>query len=186
MLAIFLTSFSVALAYSLRRYIECISSVAIRNPNQPQMYFDYYRQLQILCQYYNLIQQDGLVIASILLLMTGVITSLFTLVSLGFEASGIELSLFCTVFQDGAIVLMVYTTVMGQVNSISIDKTLLVNKTLMSKVMVSRDRKWTRKNMLSLAPLKCRLGYVNYVDVLTPIVMLDFCINQTVSLLMLQ
>jgi len=52
-LASFLTSFSVALAYSLRRYIECVTNIAIGRPNRPQIYFSSERHKKSSSYYVN-------------------------------------------------------------------------------------------------------------------------------------
>ncbi|CAL8120938.1 unnamed protein product [Orchesella dallaii] len=61
----------------------------------------------------------------------------------------------------------------------------LRSKALDMKMRAS-ERAWMRRYVKSFCPIKCYLGQVNYIDELTPLNLLEFCINQTVSLLMIR
>jgi len=48
-----------------------------------------------------------------------------------------------------------------------------------------KTEKWFRKKIRSLPSIKIGMGSSNYFDKLTPLVLLDFCINQAVSLMLM-
>jgi len=74
---------------------------------------------------------------------------------------------------------------MGQVYPAS--QLLIVE--IKSQVMSEKngwDRKWISKYLTSLLPLRCNIGYANYVDMLTPFSILSFCIDHIVNLLIIK
>jgi len=184
--AMFLANFSLVQAYCLRRYVQYLTLLLQKRPSKSKEYLPIYRQLQILCRYYNLFQQNGLIFSNYFLTCIGLILSSFSLISNGFNLSLFELLLFATVSQDTILVLLIYGTTMGQLYSTSKKFCFNVKKQVLTKRMSMHDRKWADCYTNSFRPLKCYLGCVNFVDELTPLVMLNLCINQTVSLLMLR
>jgi len=175
-------------AYCLRRYVKYITHVlTVGEPKKTPKYLSLYRQDQDLCRYYNLIQQDGIVISNIVLIMAGLVLGLYTVLSLGSQISIPELSLFLTCAVDGFLFLMLYVTIMSQLYSSS--KQVVKGKAkerLLSNIMIiPQQRRWIERYMVSLQPLKAYIGYVNYVDGLTPLVMLSFCFHHTLDLLLI-
>jgi len=184
--ALFLTAFSGAQAYSLWRYIQCIDHMLIKSPKKATQYLPYYRKVQILCRYYNLIQQDGLVIGHVWFLVWGIIIGTYTLIDMGAKISNAELSLFIALVPEFTVILMCYTNSMARVYPASTRGKNVVRHALLTNDVGGKQRKWIEKYMKSLKPLKCYIGQVNFVEELTPLNFMDFCISQTVSLLMVK
>jgi len=184
--ALFLTAFSGAQAYSLSRYVQCVDNMVLKSPKKANLYLPYYRKVQILCRYYNLIQQDGLVIGAIWLLMWGLIVCAYALVAMGTEITSVELSLFIGVVPEFTVILICYANSMGRVYPASTRMKNSVKHKLLTSDVGGKQRKWIDRYLKSLKPLRCYIGQVNFVEELTPLNLLDFCISQTVSLLMLK
>jgi hypothetical protein len=59
----------------------------------------------------------------------------------------------------------------------------LLKKWRVSLSKTSQQSKLKRKTLLSCAPLRVKLGSSNYIEVCTPLVILDLCLDQVVTLL---
>jgi len=92
--AIFIAEFSFTQAYCLRRYVQQITLKIVENPSEANRVLPILRQLQILSRCYNLIQQDKLIISSLLMTMVSVIFSFYTMIALGSQMLGPEWMLF--------------------------------------------------------------------------------------------
>jgi len=182
--ALFLQNFSVALAYTLRRYVHYLSHLLAKETDYKSN-LRIYRQFQILGRYYNLFQQDGLCTASIFIAMMGFIISTYSLINFGSELSVPELLLFAVIVVDTFLALLFYTTVLGQVKTASATLIDQVKLRKVVKVGSQVDRKWIEKFVTSFWELKSCMGDGNYVEQGTPLVVLDFCISQVVNLLLM-
>ncbi|CAL8120934.1 unnamed protein product [Orchesella dallaii] len=130
--------------------------------------------------------QDGLVGANLFLVMSGLIVAAYTLISIGLQMTILQIAFFATCGQDGMVVTLYYTTVMGQMFASSKQVGECVRSKALSMKMRASEQAWMRRYVKSFRPIKCYLGHVNYIDELTPLNLLEFCINQTVSLLMIR
>jgi len=95
---IFVVDFSLVQVCCLGRYVDWTVGKIMVNPKKALSYFKYYRQIQILSRYYNLIQQEILVTTNLGLVMSGLILSVFALLSIGLQNISItELVFFATI-----------------------------------------------------------------------------------------
>jgi len=117
--------------------------------------------------------------------MVAVICNFYMIIALGSQMLGPELFLFPNIAFTSTVVLVVHTTVLSQLYVSSKLVTDVVKKQVLPKLLAKNERKWVEKHCLSCRPLKCYIGYVNYVDELAPLNFVNFCINQVVNLLML-
>jgi len=185
--AVFLMDFSFVQAYCYRRYVQYVTKLLVKKPNEAVNILPYYRQLEILSRYYNVIQQDGLIITNVFLMMLGLIISSYPIISLGLKMSLPQLMFFLTCAQDASVILFMYTTILGQLYRASLQVKECVNERMLLNGEISNvKKKWIGRYIKSFRPLKSYIGYVNYVEQLTPLVMQDTCINQIVSLLLLE
>ncbi|CAL8068823.1 unnamed protein product [Orchesella dallaii] len=185
-LALFLVNFTLVQSYCFYRYVQIVDQLVSDKPKQAQKHLPLYRQIQILNRYYNVIQKNGLIIAHEYTLIIAIIISVVTLLSLGSNVSLPEFIMHGLSGVDAAIVLVVCNTIMGQMYSASKQFCTKKKDHILSNQVGNVQRRWIQRYLKSCAVLKCNVGDVNFIEELTPLVMLDFCINQTVSLLLLQ
>jgi len=184
---IFVSAFSLAQAYCLRRYTHYVTCLVVNGPPKNIRHLIFYRQVQILSRYYNQLQQNKLITVVISGIIVPLILSYYAIISVGlYSISTAELLFFVTVAFDGPVCLTVYTTVMGQLYVESKRVGKKVNGRVLSSIKGRKQIKWVVRYVKSLWPVKCYIGYNNFVDELTPLNLLSFCANQIVSLLMLQ
>jgi len=185
--ATFLVHFSLLQVSCLRQYLDFTVQQIMANPKRALSYFRYYRQIQILSRYYNLIQQDILVNTNLGMIMSGIILSAYALLTIGIHnISFAELVMFATVVHDGVLLLLLYTTFMSKLFETSMGFVGKINYGVLSRmVLQTKKRKLVEKTMRSFKPMKSYLGYANYVDKSTPFVMFDFCFTQLVNLLLI-
>jgi len=96
---------------------ECIYKLT-KNPTKVNCIMKYYRQVQILSRFYNLFQQDLLIILNIGLVM-GLVVSFYTLIYLRSKISLSELALFFTAAQDATLFLLAYRSFLGRLYFVS-------------------------------------------------------------------
>jgi len=188
-LAISMMAFSFVQVYCLRRCVQHVLSPKVSKEESStfQGNLSIYRQIQVLSRYYNLAHQDGLVSANLFLVMVGFIIGLYTLIALGFQMTFPQMWFFAVCSQDGILVILLYTTVMGQLYIASNELIAgLKGNICTTSGMTSKEMQITKRCMNSLRPVKCYIGHVNFIDELSPLNFVDFCINQLVSLLMMQ
>ncbi|CAL8135913.1 unnamed protein product [Orchesella dallaii] len=185
-LTLFVVHLTLVQSYCFYRYVQLVDQLIVEKPKQALKHLPLYRQIQILNRYYNVIRNNGIIIAHEYLLIIAFIISVFMLISLGSNGTLPELILFGLCGFDGAIVLLVCNTLMGQIYSGSKQFRTKIKEHILSNQVLNKQRKWTQRYLKSCAVLKCNIGDVNFIEELTPLVMIDFCINQIVSLLLLQ
>jgi len=184
--AIFVGPFSITQAYCLRRYTHFITCLVGKRPEKCCQYLQYYRQVQVLSRYYNRLQQDKLITVVLFLMTLHIITGFYALIFIGIQSISIpELLLFVDVSLNAIVCMTVYTNIVGQlyVKSKHVGKKL--KGQVLSSIMERKQIRWVERYVKSLWPVKCYIGYNNFVDELTPLNLLSFCASQIVSLLML-
>ncbi|CAL8140234.1 unnamed protein product [Orchesella dallaii] len=184
--ALFFVHFTLVQSYCLYRYIQLVDKLIAAKPKEALKHLPLYRQIQILNHYYNINQKHDLLIAHEYIMVFGVIISFFALISLGTEAFLPQFMLHSLNGFDAAIVLLVCNSIMGQMYSASKQFCRKTKDQILSNHLSGVQRRWIQRYLKSCAVLKCNVGDVNFIEELTPLVMLDFCINQIVSLLLLQ
>ncbi|CAL8145479.1 unnamed protein product [Orchesella dallaii] len=144
-----------------------------------------YRELQILVRIYNGIQQDIVVVAVLHLVMVGFTVSNFALFRIGFGMRLPFLLMNAMTSFDTFIIIYFYYGCYGRVcqDSFNILSGLMRKPPPGPKGKL--DRKLLKHYVVSFSPLKIFLGAVNFLEKLSPIVILDFCLKQVVNLLLL-
>jgi hypothetical protein len=88
--------------------------------------------------------------------------------------------LFVLLAMDGLFADVIVFKLAGDVHQQSL-KLLGEWKTMLGKTQ--QQRKFIRKQLKSCNPLRIKLGSSNYIDICTPLVILDLCLDQIVTLL---
>ncbi|CAL8129001.1 unnamed protein product [Orchesella dallaii] len=145
-----------------------------------------YRELQLLNCFYNCIQQDVLIVA--MLLLSGAAYSIgnYALLALGRNISLPELLMFLVISLDCVLANFVYFGIMANVYTYSNEALGKVRETVVLSATPGKMRKWSRRCLLTMKPIKVSVGSVNYIDQLTPIIFFDFCVGQTINLLLME
>ncbi|CAL8098107.1 unnamed protein product [Orchesella dallaii] len=184
--ALFVINFSLVQAYCLRRYVQYITSCLIAKPEKGIVILPYFRQVQLLVRYYNNLQQDKLILMALFIGTASFCLSYFVIIALGVENISVpELLFFLVIANYATLFTNLYTKMMSRVYGASTECNLVIKQKVLPKVP-SRERKWVERYVKSFPLLKCYIGYNNYVDELTPLTLYSFCVDQTVSLLMVQ
>ncbi|CAL8128996.1 unnamed protein product [Orchesella dallaii] len=177
------TTMSFSQCYALKSYTKFFMRKLCNSSDRKTLLI--YRQLQLLNRYYNRIQQDVLVIAVLYITTAAFVIGNYALITLGRDAKVHELFLFVSTSADTFMTNIVYFGVLAKVYTNSEDAIGSVKEKLKG-MKEERRKKWARKYLRSLAPLKVAVGSVNYVDQLTPFHLFNFYIDQTVNLLLMQ
>jgi len=187
--AFYMTGISFVQAYSIFAYTKyfqkCLHVNLETNRHTFYKLFPVYRQLQLLNRYFNGLQQEAMIFVVLILIPMTVIFGVYTLVEMGSKISTPEFMFFFSSGFDGLVVIIVYFTVMSKVNSGAEDAKKFMRRNVTARISETKLRKWVRVYSKSLQPLRVCVGSVNYVDQLTPFTLLDFCVSQIVSLLLL-
>ncbi|CAL8068825.1 unnamed protein product, partial [Orchesella dallaii] len=178
-LGMFLVHFTLVQSYCLYRYVKLVEQLIAAEPKQAQKLLPLYRQIKILNHYYNAIQKNSLIIAHDYILTIAFIISVFALITLGTDVSLPQLIIYGLTGIYTATVLLVCNTIMGQMHSASKQFCTRNKERIFSNEVGNVQRKWIRRYLKSCAVLKCYIGDVNFIEELTPLVMLNFCISQT-------
>ncbi|CAL8122146.1 unnamed protein product [Orchesella dallaii] len=151
-----------------------------------------YRQLQILEGFFNWIHQDIVTPSTLNILIITTIISTYAMISMGTQLSIPHVILFSCVLVNSlaCIVLMIGAFALVHVESTRmfryIKEKLIPNlETNCSSYSERCKVKVIKKLVASLYILKVRIGSVNFVEKTTPIAILDFCLAQIVSLLLM-
>jgi len=147
--------------------------------------FSVYRQLQLLTRYFNGIQQQGIIFTILISDIICIVFGAYILISMGPKLPLPDFTLFFFAWFDGMVVLVVYFTVMSKVNSEAQDALQYIGKFLTPRISNGNTKKWARVFLMSLKSLQVNIGSVNFVDKFTPVTLLDFCVGQIVSLLLM-
>jgi len=184
---IFLAVFSFLQCINLCAYIKQIGNKLTGDASNLKKNLPYYRQLQILGRYYNLIQQDGLVIMTMVILMLAFIVSFYGMIELGSSgtSSAMELAVLAVSGSQAMLFLLLYTTALGKLHVEVSGLCKRIKTQLIPRISDKNDKKWVERYVRSCQPLKCYIGYSGFVDELSPLVVNDFCINQIVTLVLL-
>ncbi|CAL8146823.1 unnamed protein product [Orchesella dallaii] len=145
----------------------------------------FYYKLRILHRHFIKIQ-EGFIIAALLFVANAyVILGFYMLFTFGWSLPlpKIVLCMFCGV--DCLLIIIVYCGVFGGLHSESEETLLLFRKRFMP-LLQGKNRRLKDRLVKSFQPLKVAIGVSNYVDKLTPLVMIQFCIDQIVSLMLVK
>jgi len=148
-----------------------------------------YRELQLLTRFYNWIQQDTVIVTMLNFSLLIIIISLYVMISLGSSISIPHLVLFSCALTDGLLTAVVCFGSCANVHSQS-EKMLefIKKKTSFEGLLSCRkqcESRIIKRCVTSMFPLNIRIGDVNFVEKLTPIVVLDFCFGLIVNLLLI-
>lgn len=143
-----------------------------------------YREIQVLSRYYNLIQQDKIIIGILDIVLIAFIICFYALISNGSNVSIPHLFLFSSGLLNGFLGISVCFGTFGGVHGESLDTLAFLKSSIIPRV-APVEQKMLTKYVASLQPIKIRVGSVNYVDNMTPIVLLHFCFSQIVNLVMM-
>ncbi|CAL8098701.1 unnamed protein product [Orchesella dallaii] len=149
-----------------------------------------YRQLQILTKYYNWIQQDAIIALMLTLVICLTVVSSYVIIKMGSHVSPTHFLFFwCALVDALAAIIVIY----GEFASLHTQSRLVLTMfrsqvipTLTAAKFSSFKQKLIRKYVATFYPLNVQLGSVNFVDKMTPIVLLQFCVEQLANLLLLE
>lgn len=174
--------------YSLQTYISEFGQILAKNleTNQNiQDRFTAYRQLQILSlEYRNCFSRVMLAIATSGYLVVGTV-SLYNTIQFvsGRDTTGsLEYNL---IYMWGGVAALLDIIFMNGLLAGVYKASLAVQSCLNANLQLKRSR-WFRKWLRSCQVLRVYFGGTNYFDELTPLNLLDFVIDQTVSLLLVK
>jgi len=184
-IAFFIVHLSMVQAHCLRRYIQHFTKCLTSTSTKACVNVGKYRQIQILGRYYNLFQQDILIISTIVLAITALVLCLFVIISLGSKMAVAEALIFSTGLIDSILALLLYTNIMGCLFAESKQTVCTLRECVSSNSVVLKDKKLLQKYLRTISPIKVYIGYANYFDELTPLNLFNFAVDQTVSLLLL-
>ncbi|CAL8129234.1 unnamed protein product [Orchesella dallaii] len=157
-------------------------------------YFLQFKQLQILLRLYNLIQQDVMKVVVCVTIFSFTV-SLYALIYLGLGEQGISIPqlmfLSCALLDTFLAIVACFGT-FARVHSESSLTISFMKKNLLPRLMQNHNLR-QRKHLIvliskyvnSFRVLKVYIGDINYVEKFTPVVMLRFCLDQVVALLLI-
>ncbi|CAL8128789.1 unnamed protein product [Orchesella dallaii] len=183
-----LVQFSFLQSICLRNYLTLFAfrlNGMSKNKNLSYNNFLLYRQLQVLNRYYNLIQQNVLLTSMLLLVTNGLVVSAYVMLSNGRSVTFQQLFMFLNGGLNCFLIIVIQFGAMSKLYGESVMTIQNVGKSLAQVTLDPNRSIWIRKYMRSLTPLKVSLGSVNFMDELTPINLLNFCLMQIVNLLLL-
>ncbi|CAL8098707.1 unnamed protein product [Orchesella dallaii] len=148
-----------------------------------------YRQLQLLTKYYNWIQQDAIISLMLTLVICLTIVCSYVIIKLGSDISVSHFLFFSCALVDALATIVVCYGQFGCLHTQSRSALTMITSQVIPKVAIAKvpsiDLKLMKKYATSFYPLKVRLGSVNFVEKITPLVSLQFCVEQLVNLLLL-
>ena len=142
----------------------------------PKM-FAMYRSLQILESQINICCKDFFLSGLLIIVSAVFVLSLFVCIKLNQAIPLPGFLFFPLALFDVCIIILVEYTTAALIWKRSSELLILWKKQSKHKTMFKATLK-------SLSPFKIKFG-MNFVDSLTPLVILDFCINQTASMLLI-
>ncbi|CAL8068859.1 unnamed protein product [Orchesella dallaii] len=181
--AFWLLDLSFIQGYCFMRYLQQFERQLSSSTKNDR--FELYRELQVLNRYYNLTQQKQLIPATIIYMQLLFITGVYEIVALGYSRIGTVGILWCAEIAGESFVIdLVYSSMQSKVHVMSKDGIRAITERIVPGLSDRRKRRWLQRYTRSLQPLKTFIGTVNYMDEETPLNLLNFCVNQIVSLLM--
>ncbi|CAL8122224.1 unnamed protein product [Orchesella dallaii] len=182
----------VCLINGVRNFHESLQIVLWNPRADAEKIMLQYRQLQILIRLLNWIQQDLIIVAVLNLFLILIIISTYALISMGWHISIPHFILFSSALLDSIVADVFCFGAFAQVHSESSSTLVYLKKKFLPKMELEKrsllkrgELKLLKKFVLSMYPLKVRIGGVNFVEKFTPIAILDFCVAQIVSLLLI-
>ncbi|CAL8122138.1 unnamed protein product [Orchesella dallaii] len=153
-----------------------------------------YRQLQIFERHLNSIHQNVIITVMLNPLILGVIISAYSLINLGSQLSIPHLILFSSILIINITAIVLLCGTLGLVHTESTITLAYLDKTLITRLESEIGRsavfgkfnlKFIKRFVASLYVLKVRIGNANFVEKTTPMVVLEFCVEQIVNLLLM-
>lgn len=145
-----------------------------------------YRQLQIHNLFFNKINQDVIVITVIGNMVYSFTIAMYALLKFTDHVSLPQLVIFGNITLACFIVIIVVYGIFAKVNETSIKVLAYIREYVLPEINGSNlERKWLKRYVKSLSPLKVQIGQVNHVDNFTPLVMLQFCVGQICNLMVM-
>jgi len=181
-----ITHFYFVQMYCLLGYLKVVTHMLTAKHGNVTKQLMKYRQLQILSRCHNVINQNVLIVLRIFILEVSVTICFYALISMGLQVSILRLIIFVCGGPLAAALIVMYTTFMGHIYSVSGLVNGVIKNRILVNVPVRKRSKWFGRFMRSCKPLKCHIGYTNYVDNLTPLNLLSFCFVQIANLLLVK
>ncbi len=178
--------FFFIMASCLRFYIKNLLAHA-QNGSKPFRSLDLikiYRELELMTRLFNRINQNGFISNIIFLLGVSFVISLFAFITIKDAMPILQFVIMASALVQTYICLLVGYGIFGGLYDDS-SQTLKAFKSPNFNLGTRNERKVVTKLIYSLQPLKVMIGSVNFVDKLTPVTLIDFCIQQLVSILLL-
>lgn len=145
-----------------------------------------YRDLQVHNLYFNQIHLDVNVIVVMWAMAYSFTVAMYALLKYANQVSLPQLVIFVNATLATGIVIIVVYGIFAKVNVISQNVLAFLRERVLPEMKGSAvERKWMKRYLRSLSPLKVRVGQVNYVDNFTPLVMLQFCFGQICNLMVM-
>jgi len=166
----FVQAFSFS-AYS-KYFQKGLNSRSASDRGRCYIAIELYRELQILNRYYNNLQQDVFIYVALFISLTAVIPSAYIVIAFGPMLKVPEFFLFSFAIFNGLVVILLFFTVMANVNSEAVEGIQVVRSKFLPLVLGKRERKWVEAYWHSLRPLKVYIGSTNFVDKATPFMLL--------------
>ncbi|CAL8136344.1 unnamed protein product [Orchesella dallaii] len=149
----------------------------------------HYKELQILANLYNTIQKDGVIGTLFGLIVTLITICLYTLIYVGSDMSIPHLLFFTGAFMNALATNFICFGKFASLHTHSESVLEFVKRKPYAHLYFMKGKngkKLTQRIVASLYPLKVYIGEVNFVEKLTPVILLEFCVGQVVSLLLIR
>lgn len=146
-----------------------------------------HRQIQILVQFYNDINQSVITPVLMTYSVYAVVLSMYALIKRDADESSLQIVILLLVAVDGIIVLLLCFGTMGKLflDSVAV-KTFLATKLVPLQKTRTVSFRLTKAYCKSMKPLAVHIGSVNFVDELTTLNVLNFLFNTLATLLLLK
>lgn len=181
----FLFTESYVMIYFLKSYYVQIS-LELKLNTVKQRTLTIYRELQIHNLFFNKINQSYVVTSVVCIVAYAFTTAMYALLKYADQGTIPQLVIFGNVTLATFIIIIFVFGIFAKVNGVSLEVLDVLEQRVLSEIIVSvKERKWMKRFIKSLSPLKVCIGQVNYVDNFTPLVMLQFCFDQIFNLMVM-
>lgn len=153
-----------------------------------QRFFQSYLELQIICQFTNLVHQDATFVSFACFAGYCYIISMYVLIYYGLTIPIAQFILFVDGVLNGILGIVCCYGVFGEVSQSSQLLLDVIRIRLVANLHfdIKKDQKRALRQVRCLRPLRIKLGSVNFVDKATMFVLLDFCTCQVVTILLIK
>ncbi len=153
-----------------------VFSKILTSSQNPQI-FSFYRQLQLVEKQMNATLAPFFTPGSLTFCSIGIIFTLYVVIKLHVNIPMPGFAFFPMLLTDILLVVGVDFASLGKMYGASKSFVEPARK-------LTNSTKLVRRSAMALQPLKIRFG-MNFIDELTALTILDFCLNQTVSLILM-